>query len=124
MSHSLFAPHLPASELQHPLAAVSIVTAPKAVEVPTSFGLLVLRRRGLVEDAFDALGRKVELDERDAAIEGFAVMRDQPVAEMKAADAFEQDGASGGFRQQRRVAEPETRVSHRPVAHGSRNSQK
>jgi hypothetical protein len=46
---------------------------------------------------FDALGRKVELNESDAAIEGFAVMRDQPIPKTKAAHAFEKDGAPCGF---------------------------
>ena len=41
------------------------------------FGASVLRRRGPLEDTFDALGRKAELHQSDAAIEDLAIMRDQ-----------------------------------------------
>jgi len=37
---------------------------------------------------FDALGRKLELNESDATIKGFAVMRDQSMPKSKAAHAF------------------------------------
>jgi hypothetical protein len=60
----------------------------------------VLRSYSPRENVFDALGRKVELNESDAAIEGFAVMRDQPIPKTKAAHAFEKDGAPGRFWQQ------------------------
>jgi hypothetical protein len=39
-----------------------------------------LRRCGLLEDAFNAFGRKIELNESEAAVKGFRVVRDQPVA--------------------------------------------
>jgi len=76
----------------------------------------VLRRGDSLQHAFDALGREVELDEGDAAIESFAVIRDQSVAKMEAAHAFEEDGAPVGFRQQESITEAETRISDRPVA--------
>jgi hypothetical protein len=67
---------------------------------------------------FDALGRKLKLNESDATIKGFAVMRDQPIPKTKATHAFEEDGAPGGFRQQRAIAEAETRITDRPIAQG------
>ena len=60
-------------------------------------GVAVLPRCSPRENVFDALGRKIELNESNPAIEGFAVMRDQPVAKAKAAHAFEKDGAPRGF---------------------------
>ena len=57
----------------------------------------VLRCRSPCKNVFDALSRKIELNESNPAIEGFAVMRDQPVAKAKAAHAFEKDGAPRGF---------------------------
>src|SRR5438270_9410859 len=39
--------------------------------------------RGLLEHAFDALGRKIELDERDAAIECSVIVRNQSVVKPK-----------------------------------------
>src|SRR6516162_3172591 len=76
------------------------------------------RRCRLLEDAYEALSRKVELKQSDATVEGFAVVSDQSIAKLEAAHAFEKDGASSGFRQPRDIAEPETRISDRPVAYG------
>ena len=69
----------------------------KMFEVTFGFRVPALRNRSLRENAFDAFRRKVELNESDAAIEGFAVMRDQSIPKTKAAHAFEKDGAPGGF---------------------------
>jgi len=69
----------------------------KAMKVTFAFRVAVLRSCSPRENVFDALGRKVELNESDAAIEGFAVMRDQPIPKTKAAHAFEKDGEPGGF---------------------------
>jgi len=49
------------------------------MKVTFGFRVAVLRSCSPRENVFDALGRKVELNESDAAIEGFAVMRDQPI---------------------------------------------
>jgi len=83
----------------------------KTFEVTFGFRVPVLRNRSLCENAYDAFRRKVELNESDAAIEGFAVMRDQPIALAKAANTLKEDGPPGGFRQQRGVAEPKTRIT-------------
>jgi hypothetical protein len=69
----------------------------KAMKVTLSFRIAVLRSCSPRENVFDALGRKLELNESDAAIEGFAVIRDQPIPKTKAAHAFEKDGAPCGF---------------------------
>ena len=69
----------------------------KAMKVTFGFRVAVLLSCSPRENVFDALGRKVELNESDAAIEGFAVMRDQPIPKTKAAHAFEKDGAPCGF---------------------------
>ena len=61
------------------------------MKVTFGFRVAVLHSCSPRENAFDALGRKVELNESDAAIEGFAVMRDQPIPKTKAA----QSGCSG-----------------------------
>jgi hypothetical protein len=76
------------------------LTGGKAIEVMLDFRVAVLRSCSSSENVFDALGRKVELNESDAAIEGFAVMRDQPIPKTKAAHAFEEDGAPGRFWQE------------------------
>ena len=70
------------------------------MKVTFAFRVAVLRSCSPRENVFDALGRKVELNESDAAIEGFAVMRDQPIPKTNAAHAFEEDGASGRFWQE------------------------
>ena len=62
------------------------------MKVTFGFRVAVLRSCSPRENVFDALGRKVELNESDAAIEGFAVMRDQPIPKTKAAHAFEKTG--------------------------------
>jgi hypothetical protein len=49
------------------------------MNVTFAFGVAVLRGCSPRENVFDALGRKVELNESDAAIEGFAIMGDQPI---------------------------------------------
>jgi hypothetical protein len=90
----------------------------KAIKVMLGFRVTVLRRRSLRENMFDPLGRKVELNESDAAIEGFAVLRDQATLKTKAAHAFEKNGAPGGFWEQRGIAEAETRITNRPIAQG------
>jgi hypothetical protein len=48
--------------------------------VPSSLGALVLRRRGLLKDTLDAFGREAELNESEAAVEGFAIVGDQPAS--------------------------------------------
>ena len=65
------------------------------MKVMFGFRVAVLRSCSPRENVFDALGRNVELNESDAAIEGFAVMRDQPILKTKA--PFKKDGAPGGF---------------------------
>src|SRR5215472_9013328 len=92
----------------------------KAIKVMLGFRVAVLRRRSVREDMFDPLGRKVELNESDAAIEGFAVLRDQPTLKTKAAHAFEKNGAPGGFWQQRGIAEAETRITDLSARSGNR----
>ena len=69
----------------------------KAIEVTFGFWIAVLRGCSPRENVFDAVGRKLELNESDAATEGFTVMRDQPLSKTKAAYAFEKDGAADGF---------------------------
>ena len=54
-------------------------------------GLLVLRLRGLLQDALDALGWKGELGEGDAAVERFAVVGNQLTAKPEATDPLEQN---------------------------------
>ena len=70
------------------------------MKVTFGFQVAVLCSCSPRENVFDALGRKIELNEIDAAIESFAVMRDQPIPKTKAAHAFEKDGAPCGFWQQ------------------------
>src|SRR5690349_20694590 len=74
------------------------LTSREAVQVTAGVGVPVLCRRGLLQDALDALRRNIELNERDAAVECFAIMRDEPLTEVKAAHSFEQDQATGAFR--------------------------
>jgi hypothetical protein len=64
----------------------------KAIEVTLVSGLRFLRSRSPRENVFDGLGGKVELNESDPAIEGFAVMRDQPIPKTKAAHALKKTG--------------------------------
>src|SRR5689334_1221689 len=59
----------------------------KATKVTFSLRVAVLGSRSPRENVFDALGRKVELNQGDVAIKSFAVMRDQPIPEAKAAHA-------------------------------------
>ena len=49
----------------------------ETVEMGARLGGGVLRGGGFFDDPPDAVGRKVELDEGDAAVEGLAVTRDQ-----------------------------------------------
>jgi hypothetical protein len=53
------------------------------MKVTLSFRVAVLRSCSPRENVFDALGRKLELNESDGAIEGIAVMRDQPIRKRK-----------------------------------------
>ena len=53
------------------------------MKVTFAFRVAVLRSCSPRENESDALGRKVELNESDAAIEGFAVMRDHPIPKRK-----------------------------------------
>ena len=59
-------------------------------------------RRGFFEDAADALGRKAELNQRHAAVEGFVVALDKTVPEAEPADALEGDRTALAFRQARK----------------------
>src|SRR5690242_11697890 len=54
-------------------------------------GLRFCTRRGLFEHAFDALGRKTELDESDAAIECSLIVRNQSAMKPKVEDAPQQE---------------------------------
>src|SRR5215468_1227699 len=85
--------------------------------MPVGFRRLVLRRCGLLQDAPDALGRKVELNESDAAVEYFGVMGDQVAPKPEAADPLEQHGPSYAFGQPRGVAEPKAGVTNNTVAY-------
>jgi hypothetical protein len=67
------------------------------MKVTFAFRVAVLRSCSPRENESDALGRKVELNEGDTTIEGFAVICDQPIPKTKAAHAFEKDGAPCGF---------------------------
>ena len=74
----------------------------------------VLRGGGFLDDAPDALGRKTELHQRDAAVERLAVMRDQPVlGQQELADPLEQDRPPRALRQSRTVAEAEPCIAGR-----------
>ena len=74
----------------------------------------VLRRGGFLDDAPDALGRKPELHQRDAAVERLAVMRDQPVpGQPELADPLEHDRPPLAFGQARTVAEAEPGIAGR-----------
>jgi len=59
--------------------------------VSPGLGQLVLRRRGLLQDALDALSRKGELGKGDAAVERFAVVGNQLTAKPEATDPLEQN---------------------------------
>jgi hypothetical protein len=81
-------------------------------------GRSVLRRRGLLQDAPEAIGREIQLHQRHAAVECFGIPRDQVALEPEAADPVEQHGPACTFRQPRGVAEPEPGVADSAVADG------
>ena len=84
--------------------------------MPAGLGPVVLRSCGLLQDAPDALGRKAELDEGDAAVERFRLMGDQIAAKPEAAHSLEQDGAADTFGQPRDIAEAEAGITDCTVA--------
>jgi hypothetical protein len=55
---------------------VSIITGREVAQMPARFGAPVLRRDDPLQDAFDALGWKIELNDTDAATISFPVLRD------------------------------------------------
>ena len=67
--------------------------------MPAGLGQLVLRRCGLLQDAPNAFGWKIEPSEGDAAIECLAIAGYQDAAKPKAADALEQHRPSDAFGQ-------------------------
>jgi hypothetical protein len=60
--------------------------------VGTKLRRLVLPRRGLLDHALDALGRKALLRERNAAIEHLAITRDLSLMQCEVGDALEATG--------------------------------
>jgi len=89
----------------------------KPVEMLLRFRRRVLRGGFLVEHAFDALRREVELGKRDAGVEGLAVGSNEVAREPEVRDARDQHRLALVVGHLRAKAEAERRVAERAVGH-------